>query len=123
MRLLLDENLPISLGPLLAERAGWDVVHVRELGLKSAPDTEVLARAELDGRVLVSADTDFGTLLAASAAPGPSVVLLRIGSGRQAEKVARLPIANLPPLTDELSRGAMVVMTDQRIRVRRLPIG
>ena len=123
MRLLLDENLPISLGPLLAKRAGWDVVHVRQLGLKSDPDTEVLARAELDGRVLVSADTDFGTLLAASGAPGPSVVLLRIGSGRQAEQVARLLIANLPPLTDDLSRGAMVVMTDQRIRVRRLPIG
>jgi predicted nuclease of predicted toxin-antitoxin system len=123
MRLLLDENLPISLGPLLTKRAGWDVVHVRQLGLKSAPDTEVLARAERDGRVLVSADTDFGTLLASSGAPGPSVVLLRIGSGRQAEQVARLLIANLPPLTDDLSRGAMVVMTDQRIRVRRLPIG
>jgi predicted nuclease of predicted toxin-antitoxin system len=108
---------------LLAERAGWDVVHVRELGLKSTPDTEVLARAELDGRVLVSAETDFGTLLAASADPGLSVVLLRIGSGRQPEQVARLLIANLPPLTDELWRGAMVVMTDQRIRVRRLPIG
>ena len=123
MRLLLDENLPLSLGPLLAGRSGWDVVHVRQLGLKSAPDTEVLARAELERRVLVSADTDFGTLLAASAAAGPSVVLLRTGSGRRAEQVARLLIANLPPLTDELARGAMVVMTDQRIRVRRLPIG
>lgn len=60
MRLLLDENLPISLGPLLAEQAGWDVVHVRQLGLKSTPDTEVLARAELDGRGTGSFDLNSG---------------------------------------------------------------
>jgi hypothetical protein len=43
---------------------------------------------------------DRGIELVASAAPGPWVVLLRIGSGRQAEQVARLLIANLPPFTD-----------------------
>ena len=82
MRLMLDENLPGSLGTLLAERAGWDVAHVRQLGLESAPDTEVLAKAELERWALVSADTDFGTLLAASAAAGPSVVLVRTGQAQ-----------------------------------------
>lgn len=105
MRLLLDENLPAALAGLLAERAGWDVTHVGQIGMKSA------------------SDTDFGTLLASSGASGPSVVLLRIGSGRRAEQLAGLLMANLPPLTNDLVGGAMVVITDQRVRVRRLPIG
>lgn len=32
-------------------------------------------------------------------------------------------VANLPPLRDHLPDGAMVVITDQRVGVRRLPIG
>ena len=87
------------------------------------PGPDVLARTLQDGRVLVSADTDFGTLLVISRSRGPSVVLLRIGSGRRAEALAGLLLANLPPLADDLARGAMVVITDKRVRVRRLPIG
>lgn len=90
--------------------------------MKSALDTQVLARAAQDERILVSADTDFGTLLASSKAPAPSVVLLRVGSGRRAEVLAGLLMANLPPLAADLAEGAMVVITDQRVRVRRLPI-
>lgn len=59
MRLLLDQNLPVSLAGALALRAGWDVVHVRSLGMQSSRDVEILARAVADGRVVVSADTDF----------------------------------------------------------------
>ena len=123
MRLLLDENLPVSLAGLLVRIAGWDVAHVRDLGMASSPDPDVPARAARDERVLVSADTDFATLLAASGASGPSIVLLRIGAGRRPERLAGLLVANLPPLAGDLAGGAMVVTTDQRVRVRRLPIG
>jgi predicted nuclease of predicted toxin-antitoxin system len=65
VRLLLDNNLSIRLGAVL-EKEGWDVVHLRSLGLQAASDRVVLDRARADARVLVSADTDFGGLLAAS---------------------------------------------------------
>jgi len=91
--------------------------------MRSATDPEVLARAVHGSRVLVSADTDFGTLLAASGSSVPSVVLLRISSGRRAEQLAGLLVANLPPVAEELRAGAVVVITDERVRVRRLPIG
>lgn len=58
MRLLLDQNLSPQLADgLVAE--GHDVVHVRELGLSAASDTAVMDAASADGRVVVSADTDF----------------------------------------------------------------
>jgi len=51
------------------------------------------------------------------------VVLLRIGAGRRTEAIAGLLLANLPPLSQDLAGGAMVVITDQRVRVRQLPLG
>jgi predicted nuclease of predicted toxin-antitoxin system len=45
-RLLLDENLPTQLTvPLRAH--GFDVIHAREAGLRSAPDDKILARASV----------------------------------------------------------------------------
>ena len=95
MRLLLDNNLsPRLVDVLLA--AGWDVVHVASLELRSAPDRIVLEAARRDGRHLVSADTDFGALLASSHATGPSVVLVRRVIGRRVNDLADILIANLP---------------------------
>jgi predicted nuclease of predicted toxin-antitoxin system len=95
MRLLLDENLSPAVSGYLVE-AGHDVVHVRDCGLTSATDEVVLAQAVVEKRVLVSADTDFGTLLARSGAAKPSVVLIRRTVGRRAAQQARLLIDNLP---------------------------
>jgi len=88
---LLDENQSPLLVGLLAS-LGHNVVHVGDLGLASAADVDVLAVASEQGRVLISADTDFGELLAESNASGPSVVLFRRqGQRRVAELVSCSP--------------------------------
>ena len=121
MNFLLDENLSERLGELLSA-AGHRVDHVRALGLRSADDATVIAKADQLDAVLISADTDFGALLAASGAAGPSVVLLRHERGRSVEEVGGLILANLPAVADALTTGAIVVIDDERIRVRQLPI-
>jgi predicted nuclease of predicted toxin-antitoxin system len=78
LRFLLDENLSPLLGEFL-RAAGHDTVHVRDLGLLTATDRAILDRARAEERTLISADTDFGQLLAASGALLPSVILLRRG--------------------------------------------
>jgi predicted nuclease of predicted toxin-antitoxin system len=122
VRLLLDNNLSPRLVDVLGKEA-WDVVHVGALGLRAASDRLVLQAARDDDRVLVSADTDFGTLLAASHEPGPSVVLVRRVIGRRVEQLAGLLVANLPQVADDLRDGSIVVIGDDSVRVRRLPIG
>lgn len=122
MRLLLDENLSEKLVPLLVA-GGHDVVHVRQLGLAGTLDPDVLDHAKRDERILVSADTDFGTLLATTHATSPSFVLIRRLVGRRVHEIARVVIDNLSDVEEDLLAGAVVVFGDETMRIRRLPIG
>ncbi|WP_322755424.1 DUF5615 family PIN-like protein [Frankia sp. Cas3] len=121
MRFLLDNNLSNSLAEGLRQ-AGHDVLHVRDVGLGAADDEKVLAFAGQDDRTLVSADTDFGGILAQSGAGSPSVILFRREGGRRPAEQLRLLLVNLDQLADALQSGSMVVLTDRLIRIRQLPL-
>ena len=101
--------------------AGHDVVHIHDRGLDGHVDDDVLGLARKERRVLISANTDFGEILARSGAELPSLVLLRQGN-RTVEHRAATLLANLPQVSDDLQAGAVVVLTDDRVRVRRLPL-
>lgn len=119
MRWLVDNALSPELADLLAA-AGHDAVHVRVLALQHASDDVVLQTALDHDRVLVSADTDFGTMLTVRKVARPSVVLFRHGAPRRASEQAALLLANLTAITEDLELGAIVVFRKDRIRVRRL---
>jgi predicted nuclease of predicted toxin-antitoxin system len=121
VRFLLDNCLSPSLAAGLRE-AGHDATHVRDLGLGKADDPTVLALALAEGRVLVSADTDFGTLLARSRDAAPSVILFRRETGRRPAEQLRLLLDNLDQLAEALDAGCIVVLTDRLIRIRQLPL-
>lgn len=121
MKFLIDNNL----SPLLADAlkaAGHDAVHLQDLGMQAATDHVVLEQARADERILVSADTDFGGLLARSGASTPSVVLIRRLAGRRAAEQAAIILANLDQVAEDLTAGAIVVLHEDSLRVRRLPM-
>lgn len=120
MRFLLDQPISRIVGESL-KAAGHQVQHVAELSLCKAEDTVILDLAAEQGAVVISQDTDYGTLLAARHAATPSVILFRMRDGRprvQADVLAR----NLSSIEEHLQRGAIVVFTEKGIRVRRLPV-
>jgi predicted nuclease of predicted toxin-antitoxin system len=98
VRFLVDENL----SPLVAsglEVAGHDAVHARDVGLTAADDSTVLQVAEADDRIIVSADTDFGTLMAVRGSRRPSIILIRRSLDRRAGSVVSLLLATFPLLS------------------------
>ena len=81
MRFLLDQPISWVLGREL-QAAGHEAQHVRDLGLATADDIAILSRAGEDGSVIITQDTDYGTLLSGSVRKPPSVILFRMREGR-----------------------------------------
>ena len=121
MKLLIDN----ALSPRVAEgllAGGYQAVHIGRLGMAEADDEQIFQWCAANDHVVVSADTDFGTLLAQRQEIKPSVLLLRRISQRRPEVQTRILLANLPALVEPLETGSIVVIEENRIRVRRLPI-
>lgn len=122
MRFLVDNALSPRVAKRLSE-AGHDAIHVRNLGLQHAADEVIFEHAAAQQRVIVSADTDFGTLLATRRASEPSVLLFRGAAPRHPDALADLLLQNLEQIAAPIQQGSVVVIEPERIRVRGLPFG
>jgi hypothetical protein len=50
------------------------------------------------------------------------VLLIRRLAGRRAAEQATIILANLPAVSQDLDNGAVVVLTDEWVRIRKLPM-
>ena len=90
--------------------------------MEAASDEAIFERAQNEGRILVSLDTDFGTLLAVRHSAQPSVILLRRHVPRRAADQLTMLLHALRSLSEALEGGAIVILERGRARVRVLPI-
>jgi hypothetical protein len=116
MRFLANENLPSgAVGALAA--AGHDVVWIRAAA-PGTVDSDVLAWAEREERVLVTFDKDFGELAARAVLPPTcGVVLLRVPMPKPGD--AGQKIADMIMERDDWA-GHFSVIEPGRIRMRPL---
>lgn len=122
MKFLVDNAVSPSISANL-HKAGHDSVHVREYGLQAAIDQVILERAMREERILISADTDFGTLLAETGFAAPSVILFRRTSGNpQTEFELLSMVLDRSEVQESLQKGAIVVVEPRKLRIRELPI-
>jgi predicted nuclease of predicted toxin-antitoxin system len=96
-------------------------VHWSEIGSARAPDTEIMARARHEGWVVLTQDLDFPQTLFATAAGGPSTVLLRLRDELD-EGQRRRVTALIQQGREALEAGALLVVDENKARLRRLPL-
>ena len=120
MKLLLDQGTPRSAAAILQE-AGFDTVHTGDIGFAEAEDEEIIVKAVLDGRVVITLDSDFHTILALSQADRPSVIRIRVECLR-ADDFSLLVQYVFDQCEQDIKAGAMISVTPTQIRVRRLPV-
>ena len=119
-KLLIDNNLSPKIAQAL-RRSGYDVLHVREYGMQRASDQEIFERALKEERFIVSADTDFGFLLARWNQEKPSLVLFRNFSNL-AEHQTRALVIIMERFQSELEQGSIIVVEPNKVRIRKLPL-
>jgi hypothetical protein len=83
------------------------------------PDVDVLRLAESEGRVLVTADKDFGELVFVHAIACPGVVLVRVDLPDETDRVERVRLV-WPVVLSRLPRS-FVTITASRVRARPMP--
>jgi predicted nuclease of predicted toxin-antitoxin system len=114
VQFIVDESTGAAVVEVLRS-AGHDVLAVAET-MPRADDSEILARAAGEGRILVTNDKDFGELIFRSDQGRSGVLLLRL---RDESATSRVPVVTtvLEQLADRLS-GAFTVATDGYVRIR-----
>src|SRR5579863_3110700 len=120
MRFVIDMNLSPRLCALF-EAEGWDSAHWSDVGSVSASDQQIMQWALGERRIVVTHDLDYGAMLAATQAVGPSVVQVRTQDVRP-QLLAPILIPLLRLYESELDGGALLIVDEAKSRVRLLPL-
>ncbi|MCL7411108.1 MAG: DUF5615 family PIN-like protein [Methanosarcinaceae archaeon] len=120
MKFLLD--MPLSpKTTIFFKDLRYEAIRVNELGMAKSKDKELFDYASERDMVILSADLDFGNILAYTQSNKPSVVIFRL-QDPSPEHVNSLLSSNLPRINEDLMIGSIVIIEDFEIRVRKLPI-
>jgi len=117
MRILANENFPLeAVKALRAE--GHDVAWIRTLSQGSS-DSDVLKRAQVENRVLITFDKDFGELAFRARLTAKSGIILFRISMPSSSVVGETVVTAISSREDWA--GHFSVVEDQRIRMTPLP--
>lgn len=120
MKFLLNMNLPRELGRRLTMH-GHASRHVGDLGMARASDAAIILEAKTKQEIIVTHDLDYGNLLAFSGETSPSVIIFRVRNTHPTSLFNRM-IKVWAEIDKPLREGAIVVLEDAALRIRKLPI-
>lgn len=119
MKFLADMGIsPKLVARLNAE--GHDAVHLVERGWERFTDAQIVDRAALEGRVILTVDLDFGALLAPSRRRWPSVIIFRL-THQSVDAVHGHLMQCIGVSAQDIEAGAIISVREGLIRTRRLP--
>jgi predicted nuclease of predicted toxin-antitoxin system len=120
VKIVIDMNLGKDWVACL-EAGGHSAVHWTSIGAADDEDSVIMRWAALNEHAVLTADLDFGMLLAETKASWPSVIQLR-ALNTPTSYSGSLVLEALRQSNLETEVGALVTIHEDRFRVRPLPI-
>lgn len=115
MKFLLDENISKTVTQRLRD-AGFDVVHVRDVGLVGKLDEEIMATAVKENRVIITHDKDFGNILRFPLQKHDGVIMMRFRNQHPSNVATHL--LNFLNHNKELQfRSRLIIMREEGWRI------
>jgi predicted nuclease of predicted toxin-antitoxin system len=119
LRFLLDECVPTYITALLRDQ-GYDVLDLRDAGLRGVDDRTLLEIAAREGRIIITRDLGFNLLFVRDLQP-KGLVLLRYPEMLTPKVVTKLFEGFIDSGGLERCLGNIAVLTPGRARFRPLP--
>jgi predicted nuclease of predicted toxin-antitoxin system len=120
MKILIDMNL----SPEWVDEFklyNIEAVHWSNVGDIGAPDVAIMDWARKNEYIVFTHDLDFGTALALTRAEKPSVIQVRTQNVTVAH-LSKMVIYSIETYTDLLLKGALLVLDEDKKRIRILPL-
>lgn len=120
MKILIDMNLsPEWVQEFKLHKI--EAVHWSTIGKFDAPDSIIMDWARKNQHIVFTHDLDFGTALALTKAEKPSVIQVRT-QNVTALHLSKMLIPTLGHYSDLLEKGAILVIDEDKQRIRILPL-
>ena len=120
MKLLLNVNISPSLIGLL-DKEKFQCRHAALIGIATASDAEIVDEARKNNEVILTHDLDYAALLGFSNQNKPSVIIFRI-QPLSTQGLLKIFSENISHIEKSLLEGALLVIDNEKIRVRKLPM-
>jgi predicted nuclease of predicted toxin-antitoxin system len=120
MKILIDMNL----SPFWVQELSHyeiEAVHWSTVGKFDAPDVVLMDWARKHDHIVFTHDLDFGTALALTKSEKPSVIQVRT-QNVTISHISKMVINTLKDHEDLLGKGALIIIDENKKRVRILPL-
>lgn len=117
MKAKLDENLPLQIASRL-RMLGHDGHTTQDEGLSGSSDLDLWSAVQREGRTLITQDLDFSDRRRFVLGTHHGIVLIRLRSPSRLKLVERVGEIFQYEVVSTWA-GCFVVVTDQKVRVRR----
>ncbi|MGH7215530.1 MAG: DUF5615 family PIN-like protein [Tepidisphaeraceae bacterium] len=116
MKFLADAHISVEMVAMIRD-LGHDCLDSSAIPARM-PDVDVLCMAVDDGKVVVTADKDFGELVFVHGIPCPGVVLIRVALAHETDRVAH--VRSVWPTVLSRLPGSFLTITTSGVRARPL---
>lgn len=118
MKIVLDEDLPRSLGTAL-KQLGHEIFDIRDYGLRGKSDKEIFEFARQQKAVLFSGDLGFANILQFPLGSHFGITILRFPNEMLTGAINNAVALLMEKILEEDFSGNLIIFSPMRMRIRR----